>query len=323
MRLIDFLDQLFQTADQYTLYLAVGLLAVGIFSGFWGFYWLKITRVIQGFISGFIIICIIAFYVNISAPKAVFILAMWGGLIAAAIMLASNTLAKFLMGAYMGGLLAVAGELSIISTLNLYWIAISVVLVGFLFLFIDDFILAGVVSIAGAWGLVSGIALLSGMGWFNPFQVIRNPSNNMLQNIILILGWLLVAIAGMLVQFGVIKRKKKNTQPIVSKEEHQVTPGQEEAPSMVAVKLDIGWDALVESNTKPRGTAAFAAQPPQKETNSTVQQNPEPLPAPVQEKPKPRKRWVNPFFMDPFTTKDGLGEEKADQPSKTSPFKRD
>jgi hypothetical protein len=322
MGLIDFLDQLFQAAGQYNPYLAIGLLAIGIFSSFWGFYWLKITQVIQGFISGFIIICIITFYVNILAPKDVFILAFWGGLIAAVIMLVSNALAKFLMGAYTGGLLAVAGEISIFSTLNPYVIFICVALVGFLFLFIDDFVLAGVVSFAGAWGLVSGIALLSGMGWFNPFQVIFNPTGNMIQNIVLILGWILVAVAGMLVQFGVIRKKQKNIQ-LASKKEPQVTPAQEEAPSMVAVKRDIGWDALIESNTKPRGTAPFTTQPQQKETVSNAQQTPEPLPAPKQEKPKPRKRWINPFFTDPFTTKDGLGEEKVDQPPKTSPFKRD
>jgi Domain of unknown function (DUF4203) len=323
MGLIDFLEQLFQTAGQYNPYLAIGLLAVGIFSSFWGFYWLKITLVIQGFISGFIIICIISFYVNILAPNDVFVLAFWGGLITSVIMLVSNRLAKFLMGAYTGGLLALTVELSIFSALNPYVIFISFALVGILFLFVDDFVLTVVVSFAGAWGLVSGIALLLGTGWFNPLQVINNPASNMIQNIVLILGWILVAVAGMFIQFGLIKKKQKNIQLAVNKEEAQVSPAQEESPSMVAVKRDIGWDALVEKNTKPRRTAPFTTQPPIKENISNAQPTPQPAAVPEQEKPKPRKRWINPFFTDPFTTKEGLGEEKVEQQPKTAPFKRD
>jgi len=154
--LIDFLNLLSQTAQQSFPYLAIGLLVIGIFISFWGFSWLKITQVIHGFISGFIIICIISFYANILTPNDVFLLGFWGGLIGAVLMVASGALAKPLMGAFAGGLLAIAGELSFTSSLNPYVVFISVALVGFLFVFIDDFVLTTVICIAGAWGLVSG-----------------------------------------------------------------------------------------------------------------------------------------------------------------------
>jgi len=335
MGLIDFINSLVQAAQQYTLFIAIGLLVIGIFTTFWGSHWLKTTQIIQGFIAGFVIVCILSFYVKILSPKDTFLLGLWGGIISAIFMLVSNSLTRFLMGAYMVGLLAVVGELSAMTSLNPYVTVIAMLLGGYIFTIIEDFVIATIVAIAGAWSLVAGVALLCGLGWFNPIQALLNPADNLVQNIILFLGWLSVAVAGALVQVGVLKKKKLQTGPGESETEPQPETDHEEPPAKIAVKRDIGWDIL----TQPRKTGPL---PPLPETRLSKVEPPslplpEPRPSRVEPPPfpetfsappeevklKPRKRWVNPFFTDPFTTKEDLVEDKSKKPPKVSPFKQD
>jgi hypothetical protein len=255
MTLTDYINQLVLGARDYNLVIAIILVLTGATSCFLGRRMLKITQAIQGYLLGFVTVCMVSFYYNVFDQVAVLEMAFWGGFIGLALMLMLSSVAVFIMGGITGLFLAIAGEITFVGKLDLSVAIVGLVLGVVLSILLDQIAIPVTTAVGGSWGLIAGVALLVGMGWFNPLRIVLNPEEGLTNLLTLSAAWVLLTTAGLFFQYKVFKK----TVALEPLSEGQSDQTQEVVPTSLAVKLDTGIMDVIKSETANQETKLASA----------------------------------------------------------------
>jgi hypothetical protein len=189
---------------------AIFSIIVGIIVCFWGYRIFKVVLGIAGFIAGAVLFY--HFGAQYSANMIVLaILAIFGGMIGAALAVAFYYIGLFLLGALagwqLGFLLATAVNIEFIIIIPI----IAAVIAGILACFVQKPIIIISTALIGAWSVVTGGFYFFGSGiiptdlFRDPFMLIDSLRET---NPVVILAWIGLSIAGMIFQFSWYAHRK-------------------------------------------------------------------------------------------------------------------
>ena len=196
------------------LYLiALASIGLGAVYCFFGYRIFKVILGILGFVSGAYLVAAIAFNL-LGREQAVLVISagLGGGIIGAVLVVAFYFIGIFLLGAWLGGLLGIlltgGGE----STVATVIILVLAVIGGIVALMLQKLMIIVSTSLSGSWAIVSGALQLvgGGLGPFRPFQY--HPNLRALRPMgargyVMLLCWVLLGIAGMVVQYRITTEK--------------------------------------------------------------------------------------------------------------------
>jgi len=196
------------------LYL-VALLSIGlgVVYCFFGYRFFKVILAILGFISGAYMAAAIGFNLLGREQAVLVILAgLAGGVIGAVLVVVFYFIGIFLLGAWLGSLLGIlltgGGE----STLEIAIILVLPLIGGVVALMLQKLMIVISTALSGAWAIVSGVIHFLGgaRGPIRPFQY--HPNLRALRSMgvwgyAMLLCWVLLGIAGMVVQYRITTEK--------------------------------------------------------------------------------------------------------------------
>lgn len=199
-----------------TLHLvAFASIGLGALYCFFGYRILRILLGILGFISGALLAVWIALYIFGQEQTVLIVAGLVGGIIGAILMVALYFVGVFLLGAWLGSLLGVlltgGGESPVITVI----ILTLAVMGGIVAVFFQRLMIIISTSLSGSWIIVSGVFHFVGgdSGPIRSFQY--HPSPRVLrpmgvQGYIMLLCWVLLGVAGMVVQYRTTRDQKKD-----------------------------------------------------------------------------------------------------------------
>jgi hypothetical protein len=199
------------------LYL-VALLSIGlgVVYCFFGYRFFKVILAILGFISGAYMAAAIGFNLLGREQAVLVILAgLAGGVIGAVLVVVFYFIGIFLLGAWLGSLLGIlltgGGE----STLEIAIILVLALIGGVVALMLQKLMIVISTALSGSWAIVSGALQLvgGGLGPVRPFQY--HPNLRALRPMgargyVMLLCWVLIGIAGMVVQYRITTEKDES-----------------------------------------------------------------------------------------------------------------
>ncbi len=177
---------------------AIGAIVLGLVQCFFGY---RIFRIILG-ITGFILAGLLAGYLVFSLTQSqlfALIAGVLGGLIGAGLLAGLYIVGIFVIGAIFGGA-AASSLLSLAGISPQPWIVVILAIaIGVLAAILQKPMIIIATSFLGAWWAVTGVAALAGVIQLGALQAI--PSSLMGLGTAWLVGWLVLGIAGLVVQF--------------------------------------------------------------------------------------------------------------------------
>ena len=198
------------------LYLiALASIGLGVVYCFFGYRIFKIVLGILGFVLGASAGAAIALNLFGREQVLVILAGLVGGVIGAVLMVVLYFIGIFLLGAWLGSLLGVlltGGSESLIATVIILVLA---VIGGIVAVVLQQLMIIISTSLSGAWGIVSGIShfIWGGLGPIRPFQYhpnLRALRPMGMRGYIMLLCWILLGIAGIVVQYRITKEKDES-----------------------------------------------------------------------------------------------------------------
>lgn len=195
--------------------LAIGLVVIfiGALSCFFGYRIFKIILAIWGFILGAIGGALLGAIFGMGQTVYMVLGGLLGGIIGAVLLVVVYFIGIFILGALAGFLLAYILGMSFNLPTHPAILLVTSVLGGILAIIFQKFMIIFSTALAGAWSMVLGIFILT--GWI-PFQeLFLRPklifgAGGILY--ITLLAWIILAIAGTVIQFTLTGKKKKDNQ---------------------------------------------------------------------------------------------------------------
>ena len=196
------------------LYLiALASIGLGVVYCFFGYRIFRIILGILGFIGGASVAAAVAFDIFGREQVVLIVAGLVGGIIGAVLMVVLYFIGIFLLGAWLGSLLGVlltgGGE----STVATVIILVLAVIGGIVALMLQKLMIILSTALSGAWAIVSGVFHLVG-GAPGPVQAFQyQPNLRTLRPMgawgyVMLLCWILLGIAGMVVQYKITRERK-------------------------------------------------------------------------------------------------------------------
>jgi hypothetical protein len=194
-------------------FFALVSIGLGVVYCFFGYRMFKVILGILGFVSGAYLVAAIAFNL-LGREQAVLVISagLVGGIIGAVLVVAFYFIGIFLLGAWLGSLLGIlltGGGESTVATVILLVLA---VIGGIVALTLQKLMIVISTALSGAWAIVSGVIHFLGdaRGPIRPFQY--HPNLRALRSMgvwgyAMLLCWVLLGIAGMVVQYRITTEK--------------------------------------------------------------------------------------------------------------------
>jgi len=193
--------------------IALASISLGALYCFFGYRIFKILLGILGFISGASLAAWIAFDIFGREQAVLIVAGLVGGIIGAVLMVVLYFVGIFLLGAWLGSLLGVlltGGGESLVETVIILTLA---VMGGIVAVFFQKLMVIISTSLSGSWIIVSGVFHFV-EGDFGPIRSFQyHPSPRVLRPMdmrgyIMLLCWVLLGIAGMVVQYKITRERK-------------------------------------------------------------------------------------------------------------------
>jgi len=190
--------------------LAFVLIIIGLVYCFFGYRIFKIILAIFGFAIGAPLSASIAYGASGGEEIIVIIAAIIGGIVCAGLMVFLYFIGVFLLGAGIGCLLGIIFAQAVSFYPPPVFLLIIAVIGGILTLVFQKLMIIITTSFGGSWSIVTGIFYFSGRE-FNPiwyFQDLDRLKYYGNQFYIMLLLWIIIGLAGVLVQYILTWRKK-------------------------------------------------------------------------------------------------------------------
>jgi hypothetical protein len=196
--------------------IALASIGLGTLYCFFGYRVFRILLGILGFIGGASVAAAVAF--DIFGREQVILIAagLVGGIIGAVLMVVLYFVGIFLLGAWLGSLLGVLLTGGGGSTVETVIILVLAVMGGIVAVLLQKLMIIVSTALGGSWSIVSGIFHFVG-GGFGPtirsFQYHPNPKilrSMGVQGYVMLLCWVLLGIAGIIVQYEITKDEHKD-----------------------------------------------------------------------------------------------------------------
>jgi hypothetical protein len=193
-----------------TIVVAIIAIAFGLLNCFFGYRIFRILLGIYGFVVGAGVGLVVAS--NLAAGQTLWLAvgAVAGGILGAILLVVLYFVGVFVVGAYGGVLLANAIGAVTGFAIPTVVVIIFAVVVGILALILQRAVLVLLTAFAGSWAAVSGGAMLVAGRSLPAFSVVIKPSTweeANLPTLAILISWLVVGIAGAIVQFSITRRE--------------------------------------------------------------------------------------------------------------------
>jgi len=196
------------------LYLiALASIGLGVVYCFFGYRIFRIILGILGFIGGASVAAAVAFDIFGREQVVLIVAGLVGGIIGAVLMVVLYFIGIFLLGAWLGSLLGVLLTSGGESTVATVIILVLAVIGGIVALMLQKLMIILSTALSGAWAIVSGVFHLVG-GAPGPVQAFQyQPNLRALRPMgawgyVMLLCWILLGIAGMVVQYKITRERK-------------------------------------------------------------------------------------------------------------------
>ena len=196
------------------LYLiALVSIGLGVVYCFFGYRIFRIILGILGFIGGASVAAAVAFDIFGREQVVLIVAGLVGGIIGAVLMVVLYFIGIFLLGAWLGSLLGVLLTSGGESTVATVIILVLAVIGGIVALMLQKLMIILSTALSGAWAIVSGVFHLVG-GAPGPVQAFQyQPNLRALRPMgawgyVMLLCWILLGIAGMVVQYKITRERK-------------------------------------------------------------------------------------------------------------------
>jgi hypothetical protein len=193
--------------------IALASIGLGVVYCFLGYRIFKVILGISGFILGASVAARIAFDMFGGERVLTILAGLVGGVVGAVLMVALYFVGIFLLGAWLGSLLGVLLTGGGGSTVETVIILVLAVIGGVVAVMLQKLMIIISTSLSGSWGIVSGIFHFLGrdLGPIRPFQY--HPNLRALRPMgargyIILLCWVLLGIAGIVVQYKITRESK-------------------------------------------------------------------------------------------------------------------
>ena len=194
--------------------IALASIGLGVVYCFFGYRIFRIILGILGFILGASMAVRIAFDMFGGERVLTILAGLVGGVIGAVLMVILYFIGIFLLGAWLGSLLGVLLTGGGGSTVETVIILVLAVIGGIVAVILQKSMIIISTSLSGSWGIVSGIFHFVGDG-FGPIRSFQShPNLRVLRSMgirgyIMLLCWVLLGIAGIVVQHKITEDQKK------------------------------------------------------------------------------------------------------------------
>ena len=196
------------------LYLvALVSIGLGVVYCFFGYRIFKVILAILGFVVGASIAARIASGIFGGERVLTILAGLAGGVIGAALVVAFYFIGIFLLGTWLGSLLGILLTVGGESNVAIVIILVLAVIGGIVAIILQRLMIIVSTSLSGSWAIVSGISHFVGGGFgpVRPFQY--HPNLRALRPMgargyIVLLCWVLLGIAGIVVQYKVTRERK-------------------------------------------------------------------------------------------------------------------
>lgn len=198
------------------LYLiALASIGLGVVYCFFGYRIFRVLLGILGFILGASAAAAVALDIFGRAPVIVILAGLVGGIIGATLLVVLYFVGIFLLGAWLGSLLGVLLTGGGRSTVQIVIILVLAIIGGVAAVVLQKWMIILSTALSGAWAIVSGVLHLVG-GAPGPVQAFQyQPNLRALRPMgawgyVMLLCWILLGIAGMVVQCRITKEKDES-----------------------------------------------------------------------------------------------------------------
>ncbi len=197
--------------------IALASIGLGALYCFFGYRIFKVILGISGFILGASMAVAIAFNIFGRGQVVAILAGLVGGIIGAILMVVLYFIGIFLLGAWLGSLLGILFTGGGGSTVEVVIILVLAVVGGIVAVMLQRLMIIISTSLSGSWGIVSGIFHFvgGGFGLIRPFQYYPNPRalrSMGMGGYIMLLCWVLLGIAGIVIQYKITEGDQKKTE---------------------------------------------------------------------------------------------------------------
>lgn len=189
---------------------------VGILYCFFGYRVFKLVLGISGFLLGASIAGTIVYNTFDGNIPMVVVVGLVGGVVGAVVMVFLYFVGVFVLGAWAGGMLALALPLGEESPLRLFAVLALAIIGGVIALLLQKLMIILSTSLTGSWGIVSGALHFLGVGGGETGggRLMLFPDSDMLRSVGMhgygvLIAWLVVGVIGVAVQYSVTGRAKE------------------------------------------------------------------------------------------------------------------
>jgi len=195
--------------------IALASIGLGVVYCFFGYRIFRILLGILGFILGASMAVAIAFDIFGREQVVVILAGLVGGIIGAVLMVVLYFVGIFLLGAWLGSLLGVLLTGGGGSTVETVIILVLAVIGGIVAILLQKLMIIISTALSGSWGIVSGTFHFLG-GDLGPIRsLLQYPNPRILRSMgvpgyIMLLGWVLLGIAGIVVQYKTTKDQRED-----------------------------------------------------------------------------------------------------------------
>jgi hypothetical protein len=193
--------------------IALASIGLGVVYCFFGYRIFKVILGILGFILGASIAARIVLDMFGGERVLTILAGLLGGVIGAVLMIVLYFVGVFLLGAWLGSLLGVLLTGGGGGTVETVIILALAVIGGIVAVMLQKLMIIISTALSGSWGIVSGIFHFLGgdLGPIWPFQYHPNPRALRLMGMrgyIMLLCWVLLGIAGIVIQYKITRERK-------------------------------------------------------------------------------------------------------------------
>jgi len=218
---------LLQNVNILDLIIILGILIFGLIECFFGYRIFKLTVKIVGFLLGATLVGTYVYDIFQEIWQSL-LAGLVGGIIGAFLMVAFYFVGIFLIGAFLGVVLGTVLSAGMQSNPELVFILILAVIMGFIALKFQKFMIIASTGFGGAWIVIKEITNLTigEIRFISLEQLFRYQAGNLS---VMILFWLALGIVGVFVQYKSVPTQQNDTQshrppiPSVSDEEKNST----------------------------------------------------------------------------------------------------
>ena len=193
--------------------IALASIGLGALYCFFGYRIFRILLGILGFILGASAAAAIAFEIFGREQAVLIVAGLVGGILGTVLMVVLYFIGLFLLGAWLGSLLGILLTGGGGSTVETVIILALAVIGGIVAVMLQKLMIILSTSLGGSWGIVSGVFHFVG-GGFDPIRSLQYPNPRILRSVgvqgqVVLLCWVLLGIAGIVVQYRITREEQE------------------------------------------------------------------------------------------------------------------